>query len=755
MFLLVILTCFIIAPLTPFLARKKWILPLLPLLLFLYFCQWIPAISEGQKILFQWEWVPGLGINLAFQLDGLSMLFALIICGIGTFVFIYSASYLKGHPQLPRFYLFLVVFMGSMIGLVLADNVFALFIFWELTSITSYLLIGFEHENPVARQAALQALLITGLGGLALLAGFMLLGNEQGSFDISSMQAMPSGSPVYLIILILVLLGAFTKSAQAPFHFWLPGAMTAPTPISAYLHSATMVKAGVYLLMRLYPILGGTAEWHYLVTLAGTSTMLIGALLALSQTDLKRLLAFTTVSALGILVMLLGLGTSMATKAALVFLMVHSFYKGSLFMVAGIMDHETGTRDVTRLHSLMWVLPVTAVSAVAAAFSMSGFPPLLGFISKELMYEAKMQAPQAGPLIMISGIFANAANVAVAIIVGIKPFLGRKTKISHHVHEASPALWIGPLFLSMLGLLFGLSPDRLASRIIAPALNAIHAEQTAVYLKLWHGINPVFLMSLGTVLLGVLLFGMRSQVRNFASRLRSLQQITLTELFNRFVRYFPEISGKISRLLQNGYLRYYIITILLTAIGLVGGVLIAQAEFFSEIQFSSFRFYDLIPAVIIVGAIFTATFTSSRLAAVASLGIIGYGVAFYYVLYGAPDLALTQLLIETLTVILFALVIYRLPRFKKFSGFSVRIRDLIISIGAGSIVTALILKANALNLHSPISDYYLQNSLTLAYGKNVVNVILVDFRALDTMGEITVLSIAAIGVYALLKLKGK
>ncbi len=376
MFLLVILACFLIAPLTPFLVRKRWILPLLPSLLFLYFCRWIPSISEGQKILFQWEWVPGLGINLTFQLDGLSLLFALLICGIGVWIFIYGAAYLKGHPQLPRFYLYLVIFMGSMVGLVLADNVFALFIFWELTSITSYLLIGFEHENKLARQAALNALLITGLGGLALLVGFILLGTAQGSFNISSLQAMPAGSPGYLLILILILLGAFTKSAQAPFHFWLPGAMTAPTPISAYLHSATMVKAGVYLLMRLHPILGGTAEWHYLVSLAGTSTMLIGALLALFQTDLKRLLAFTTVSALGILVMLLGLGTTLATKAALVFLLVHSLYKGGLFMVAGIVDHETGTRDVTRLHSLMWVLPLTAFSAGVAAFSMSGFPPL-------------------------------------------------------------------------------------------------------------------------------------------------------------------------------------------------------------------------------------------------------------------------------------------------------------------------------------------------------------------------------------------
>ncbi len=362
-----------------------------------------------------------------------------------------------------------------------------------------------------------------------------------------------------------------------------------------------------------------------------------------------------------------------------------------------------------------------------------------------------MQAPQASPIILVSGVFANAVNVAVAIIVGIKPFLGSKTKITYHIHEASPALWSGPFFLSVLGLLFGLSPDNLASRIIAPALHAIHAEQTMVYLKLWHGISPVFLMSVGTVILGIFLFWVSLQVRKITSRLTSLRQLSLTELFDRMVISFPEVSGRISRLFQNGYLRYYIITILLTATVLLGGVLIAQAEFFRNIQFPPFRFYDLVPAIIIAVAIFTAIFTSSRLAAVASLGIIGYGVAFYYVLYGAPDLAITQLLIETLTVILFALVIYRLPRFKRFSNFSVRIRDMIISIGAGIIITALILKATTLNLHPTISGYYLQNSLPQAYGKNVVNVILVDFRALDTMGEITVLSIAAIGVYALLK----
>ncbi|MDW7680546.1 MAG: proton-conducting transporter membrane subunit, partial [bacterium] len=376
-------------------------LAILPLSIFIYLLSYIPKVciaSECQTFYVLKQWVPGLGIHFSFYLDGLSLIFALLISGIGTLIVIYGSGYLHGHQFLNRFYIYLLLFMGSMLGVVLSGNLITIFIFWELTSISSYLLIGFDNESEKSRYAALQALLVTGLGGLALMAGFLLIGNVSGSFEITELLNNPEiirSSDFYLPILLLVLAGAFTKSAQLPFHFWLIGAMQAPTPVSAYLHSATMVKAGIYLLARLHPVLGGSGEWHYIVTFFGVATMLIGALLALPQVDLKKLLAYTTVSALGTLTMLLGIGTTLAIKAAMVYLIVHSLYKGALFMVAGAIDHETGTRDVQVLGGLIKVMPVTAVAAGLAAFSMSGFPPLLGFISKELLYEANLVIQKA------------------------------------------------------------------------------------------------------------------------------------------------------------------------------------------------------------------------------------------------------------------------------------------------------------------------------------------------------------------------
>ncbi|MBN2364964.1 MAG: putative monovalent cation/H+ antiporter subunit A [Calditrichaeota bacterium] len=745
----------LVSPLFKFFKEKaNWVLAVFPALFFISMMMMIPTIQYGPKII-SLQWVPSIGVNLDFVFDGLSILFALLVSGIGILIFIYAGSYLKNHPLISRFYVFLFIFMASMLGLVLSDNIILLFIFWEATSISSYLLIGFDHENPEARKAALKALLITGLGGLSLMAGLILLGSITGSYTISGMNPVTANSPLYGLTLFLILLGAFTKSAQFPFHFWLPGAMKAPTPVSAYLHSATMVKAGVFLLMRLNPILGGTADWHLWVTLAGTTTMLTGSVLTLGQKDMKGLLASTTIIALGILVTLIGLSTSLAAKAALVFLLVHSLYKGSLFLVVGIIDHETGTRDITKLHSLTWVLPFSAFSAVLAAFSMSGFPPLLGFISKELLYEAKIQAPSAGEIILITGFLANAVNVTVAALIAIKPFLGRKKKISHHIHEVPFSLWLAPFLMAVAGLLFGFFSDSLGRLIISPALAVIHAEPTVVKLKMWHGVNEVFLLSVITVLTGIIFYFLYPQFIRMAGKLSRLRRFSISTIYERFLTGFQKFSYRVTVFLQNGRLRYYLMSVLIAMILLVLLFIFPFSEIEWKLEITDIYFFDLALVVLILIAAALVLFTSSRLTAIVALGIIGYGVALIYALYGAPDLAITQLLIETLIVILFALVIFRLPNFRSFSGKLTRWRDAFIALASGAVVTILTLKAGSLQFHPNISGYFLEKSYREAYGKNVVNVILVDFRALDTLGEITVLTVAAIGVFALLKLKRK
>ncbi len=755
--LFAILSVFILAALAPTLHRllhgaTGWVLALLPLGLTVWFATLLPRAGDG-AIVESTPWVPALGIDLAFRIDGLSLLFLLLIGGIGALILIYAGGYLHGHRHEGRFFGFILFFMGSMLGLVAADNLILMFVFWELTSISSYLLIGFDHEKKQARAAALQALLVTGGGGLALLAGFILLGQIGGSFSFSELLQNGEavrGHALYLPVLLLVLAGAFTKSAQVPFHFWLPNAMAAPTPVSAYLHSATMVKAGIFLLARMHPVLGGTAAWNDILTVVGVATMLTGALMALPQTDLKLLLAYSTVSALGTLVLLLGIGTTLAMKAAVVYLVVHSLYKGALFMVAGAVDHETGSRDVGSLSGLIRVMPVTAVAAGLAALSMSGFPPLLGFISKELLYEAKIEVAGVGAIIPIAGVCANVAMVAIAIIVGFHPFHGAVRLPHGGAHEPPLSLWLGPAALAALGAVAGLFPGLIDQLLVAPAVSAMRGQETFIKLKLWHGINLVLALSVVTALAGFALYLARRRVGAFAPRLAPLKRFGPQRAYELALGGLVAAAAGQTRFLQHGRLRDYVLTVLAAAMVLTGGALLAQG--FAIPSFEGVRFHEIAAGALILGAALAAARASKRLTAVAALGVVGYGIALLYAMFGAPDLAMTQILVETLTLVLFLLVVYYLPRFATFTSTRRRALDATFSAAAGVVIALLVFAALDAPQPKAVSDYFVENSLR-AQGRNVVNVILVDFRALDTLGELTVLAVAALGVFALIRLR--
>lgn len=739
-------------------ARAGRVLALVPLLMCGWLASRIPGVVEGRIPAESRPWIPAFGLDLAFRIDGLALMFLLVILGIGALILIYGSGYLKGHPLQGRFNSFLFLFMAAMAGVVAADNSLLLFLLWELTGISSYLLIGFYHEDKKARASALQALLVTFLGGQAMLAGLLLLGTAAGGvFSISEiLDRGPeiSAHPWYPAILLLLLAGAFTKSAQFPFHFWLPGAMTAPAPVSAYLHSATMVNAGVFLLARFAPVLGGTELWHGLVAGTGALTMLIGALLAYPQADLKKLLAYSTVSALGTMTFLLGLDTEQAVEAAMLFFLVHALYKGALFMSAGTVDHETGTRDVRVLSGLGRAMPLTAVAAGLAGLSMCGLPPLIGFVGKELLYEAKIQAPQIGGGVVIAGVAANVLMVAVGLIVAVRPFRGSPGETPRPPHEGPWTLWVPPLVLAGAGLVAGLLPGLLGTALIGPAVSAVRAEPSVVELALWHGINPVFLLSLVTVAAGVGMFLLRHRVRVLAQRSRLMKgEIGPARAYETLLRALVKGAERLVGTIQHGSLRGYVAVVLGVAALMVGWRLVigwsaGQLRWsFNDLQLHEGALLVAMSA----GALFAAL-SSSRLAALTGLGAVGFGVALVFGLNGAPDLALTQLLVETLTLVILVLVIFRLPPMVSRSSPREKRADAALAALAAGVLTVLLLAALQVQTHPPISDYFVENSLK-AQGRNVVNVILVDFRALDTLGEITVLAAGALGVGGLIALR--
>ena len=723
---------------------------------FLVLVSGLPDVHEGGALMSRIPWWPELGIELSFRLDGLSMAFALLISGVGTFIVWYGGSYLRSHAQLGRFYLFLLLFKMAMLGLVLSDNVISMFVFWELTSITSYLLIGFKHESESSRANALQALLVTGLGGLALLAGIILLGMVGDTFSISELLSDPGALKGHAWTeagLILLIFAAFTKSAQVPFHFWLPNAMAAPTPVSAYLHSATMVKAGVYLLARFQPLGAEFAWWTWVLIGFGTVTMFWGAYCGLWQTDLKRILAYTTLSILGMLTLLIGIGTELAIKSAVLVLLGHGLYKSALFMVAGRIDLFTGTREVTQLGGLRKLIPLTAAAAFLAALSKSGFPPFFGFLGKEYVYKTGTALDGILQVILAIAVLTNMLLMALALKAGFHPFVGRRPE-NLNLKEASnpPALLyvggfcLGPLLLGITGILLGLFPKFFIEPLSNAAAGAILGSAVEIKLKLWAGINMPLILSLITLTGGVVLY----RIRRWFWRRKSplLPSLKMEEVYQKILDGVLATASGQTRILQNGSLHHYLAVILVATGALVFYKLVLDG--LPQIQLSApTGILETVVLVLMGIAALVATLTQSRLIAITALGVVGFGVALIFAIFGAPDLAITQIVVETLTLVLLLFVIYRLPLFRRYSSKRTLWVDGLIAAASGLVAMVLVLKATNLQLSPSISEYYAQASYIEAKGRNVVNVILVDFRALDTLGEIFVLGIAALGVGSL------
>ena len=717
----------------------------------------VPRVASGEVLRVAIPWLPSFGVQFSFFVDGLSLLFALLITGIGVFIGLYARAYMHGHAQTGAFFCYLIFFQASMLGLVLADNIITLFVFWELTTVSSFLLIGFDHASEKARRNAWQALLVTGAGGLALLAGLLLLAQAGGSMELSELMTAESGvqeHPLYLGILVLILLGAFTKSAQVPFHFWLPNAMAAPTPVSAYLHSATMVKAGIYLLARVHPSLSGTPEWIWTLTIFGAVTAVWASIVAMRQTDLKLALAYTTVMALGTLTMFLGSEAHIAITAAMTFLVVHCLYKSALFMVIGIIDHETGTREVDRLGGLFRAMPITAVAAAAAAFSMAGFPPFLGFIGKELKYEGALAVASEPLLVAGAAIAANALMVGLAAVVAIRPFYGAPRTYDRTPHRPPFGMWIGPVFMALLGLTFGVGPEYVGNLLINPAANAVAGIQKDVKFALWHGVNIPLMMSIVTVALGVVVFIFSDTLRRWlASALGHL--LTGDEAYDGVKGAILKLADVQTAILQNGSLRRYLFVVFAVTAAGVGGTLIAEGGMAWPALWPDVPIYEWAIVVLIAAGAVVPMAARSRLAGICGLGTVGSGVALIFLIYGAPDVAKTQLLVEVLFVVMISVVFLKLPRFAETTHPPKRGRlgDLTLAAISGGVMTLMTLAVLDTPLNDHLTKYFEANSVPGGQGGNIVNVILVDFRALDTFGEIVVVAVAALGAFGLIKLR--
>ncbi|SFM30509.1 hydrogen gas-evolving membrane-bound hydrogenase subunit E [Halopseudomonas yangmingensis] len=754
--LLAIALAALLAPLVWRLAPRHvgWLLALVPAACFAWFVLQIPLVAGGEPQFASLAWVPALDVTLNLRLDGLALLFALLVTGIGALIVVYAAAYLHGHHHLGRFLAYLLTFMMAMLGLVLADDLLAMFVFWELTSVASYLLIGFLHEKPESRRAALQALLITGGGGLALLAGLVLLGIAGEAWQFSALEAATvQGHVLFPAIMLLVLVGCFTKSAQFPFHLWLPNAMAAPTPVSAYLHSATMVKAGVYLLARLNPVLGGEIVWSSLLIGFGALTALIGAILAIREYDLKRMLAYTTVTVLGQLTMLIGTNTTYGLQAFVLYLVAHSLYKGALFMAVGAIDHSAGTRDLRKLGGLFTLMPLTGLAVGLAAFSNAGLPPFFGFIAKEFKYAGLIEMGALGWTVTLVMIVTNALLVAAAGLIFLRSFFGPRGDWPQQPHEVSPFMWFGPLMLAVAGFSLGAWNHWPETWLVNTAVQSVATAPIDVKLYLWGGLTPAVIASLLTLSMGVWFYRHAADVRGVAQQLTRLGRFSGDMLWDWWLRRVFQFAGLVARQFQHGSLRLHLsLMTLVVSLGALLALWLSGATPWQAEQLGSISVVGVLGCLLALGGAAGAAFMAGRLALVASLGASGLGLALLFVALNAPDVALTQLMVETLTVVFLAMVLRRMPRVPP-SGTGVGWLNLwhaLVAISFGVAVTLLIMTAVSLPLPGDLAEWFLANSLPGGYGANVVNVILVDFRAVDTLGEIVVVALAALGAATLL-----
>ena len=716
------------------------------------------APFAGQTIIQRYAWIPAVGVDLAFRLDGLGLLFALLILGIGLLIVLYARYYLAEQDSMGRFYAGLLLFMGAMLGIALSENIIQLLIFWELTSLSSFLLISYWQHREDARNGARMALTVTGAGGLALLGGFLLLGHIAGSYDLSVILAAGDrirAHPLYTPMLALVLLGAFTKSAQFPFHFWLPNAMAAPTPVSAYLHSATMVKVGVFLLARLFPALSGTPEWSWLVGGAGLITLLLGAFVALFQHDLKGLLAYSTISHLGLITLLFGIGTPLAAVAGVFHIINHATFKASLFMAAGIIDHETGSRDMRRINGLWRYMPYTGALAIVASAAMAGVPLLNGFLSKEIFFAEVLGA--AIPLrfgwplpvaVTLAGAFAVAYSLRFIHDVF---FNGEPVDLPKIPHEPPRWMKVPVEILAALCLLVGIAPALIVEPILAVAVTGVLQESLPEHnLAIWHGFSPALGMSVIALVGGGLIYLGRKPL--FAFYERHVEWLRMETLYDRLLNGLFALAGALTRKLDTGSLQRLLFVTILSALVLgLAGFISVPAPLTGVRTRLPVDGVSLLAALGLIAAAIGAVFLHrQRLVAVVLMGAVGLVTALIFIRFSAPDLALTQLAVEVVTVVLLLLALYFLPQHSPAKPHpSPRVSHVLLAVAAGGGAAALAW-AVLTRPYETIAGYFLTNSVPGGGGANVVNVILVDFRGYDTLGEISVLALAGLGIYAML-----
>ncbi len=758
---LLVLAPFLAALVAPLVAENTgpaagWILGIIPAGLCLALASLLPQVAGGEPLAFGLDWVPALKLRMSFRVDGLSLVFGLLITGIGTFILVFSGAYLAKNPRRGQFFCFMLLFLGAMLGLVLADSLVALFSFWELTAVASFLLIGFEHERMAARRSAVQALIVTGLGGLSLLAGGVLLALAGQSWDLSvimTSNSLRTAGAAYPWVLGFIVVAAFTKSAQIPFHFWLPRAMEAPTPVSAFLHSATMVQAGVYLLARLSPILSGTAAWQVILGGFGGATLLWGAMCALRQTDLKQILAQTTVAALGLMVALLGIGGEAAALAVAAFFVAHALYKAGLFLVGGILESATGTRDITSLAGLRDSMTISFIAAALAGLSMFGIPPFVGWFAKEEIYAALGLGDVLSVLALVVVVLGNAVFGAVALALAVRPFMGAPKAALGPLREGGLPLWIGPALMGLGGFAVVFAVPAFGELIVGPMASAIVGARVESHLSLsvdWFGL-PLPLSVL-TWTIAVLAYWQLDRIRAVLLALERRFTWTFDRGFDQLMTALVRISAGWTRAFQHGRLELYLVIVFAAlALTIVLPMLAPDALLLPTIQWptASEAAVIALAATGVVAVVFAAT----RLAAIIALGVQGLALALLFMLFGAPDLGFTQLLVEILSVVVLALVMTRLDLAARDPRpVEDWLRDGTLALICGAAVALLLLRTIvAGRFDARLNGFFEANSAPLAHGRNIVNVILVDFRGLDTLGEITVVMTAGIAALALLR----